>query len=72
VRQGRWKLIESSKGPALNRQVNIETGNLGQVQLYDLTADPGETRNLAATEPTQVAELQQLLDQIRNGSDNDR
>jgi hypothetical protein len=40
--------------------------------LYDLTADPGETRNLAATEPTQVAELQQLLDQLRNGSDNDR
>ena len=56
----------------MNRQVNIETGNLGQVQLYDLTADPGETRNLAAAEPTQVAELQQLLDQLRNGSDNDR
>jgi hypothetical protein len=56
----------------VNRQVNIETGNLGQVQLYDLTADPGETRNLAAAEPTQVAELQQLLDQLRNGSDNDR
>jgi arylsulfatase A-like enzyme len=72
IRKGRWKLIEAARGPAVNRQVNIETGNLGQVQLYDLTADPGETRNLAATEPTQVAELQQLLDQLRNGSDNDR
>lgn len=72
IRKGRWKLIEAARGPAVNRQVNIETGNLGQVQLYDLTADPGETRNLAAAEPTQVAELQQLLDQIRNGSDNDR
>lgn len=72
IRKGRWKLIEAARGPAVNRQVNIETGNLGEVQLYDLTADPGETRNLAATEPTQVAELQQLLDQLRNGSDNDR
>jgi len=72
IRKGRWKLIEAARGPAVNRQVNIETGNLGEVQLYDLTADPGETRNLAATEPTQVADLQQLLDQLRNGSDNDR
>lgn len=72
IRQGRWKMIEPSKGPAVNRQVNIETGNLGQVQLYDLTADPGETRNLAAAEPARVAELQQLLDQIRDGADNDR
>jgi arylsulfatase A-like enzyme len=72
IRKGRWKLIEAARGPAVNRQVNIETGNLGEVQLYDLTADPGETRNLAATEPTQVAELQQLLDQLRNSSDNDR
>ncbi|MFM7830840.1 MAG: arylsulfatase, partial [Planctomycetaceae bacterium] len=72
IRQGRWKMIEPAKGPAVNRQVNIETGNLGRVQLYDLSADPEEARDLAAAEPAKVAELQQLLDQIRDGSDHDR
>lgn len=72
IRQGRWKLIEPAKGPAVNRQVNIETGNLSQVQLYDLAADPGETENLAAAEPARVAELQQLLERVRRGTDHDR
>ena len=43
----------------------IETGNLGQVQLYDLTADPGETRNLAAAEPARVVELHRALKRLR-------
>ncbi len=72
VRQGRWKLIESSKGPALNRQVNIETGNLGKPQLYDLAADPGETQNLADSQPTRVIELQKLLDKVRAESSSGR
>jgi len=31
-------------------------------ELYDLTADPGETRNLARREPERVAELDRLLE----------
>ncbi|MEY3175143.1 MAG: Arylsulfatase [Planctomycetota bacterium] len=65
LRQGHWKFIEPSRGQALNRQVNIETGNNPEPQLYDLQSDPGETRNLAAAESRRLAEMQQLLNQIR-------
>lgn len=65
LRQGKWKLIEANPGPALNRQVNIETGNAAELQLYDLTTDPGETRNLAKVNSARVTEMQQLLKTIR-------
>jgi arylsulfatase A len=35
-------------------------------QLYDLDADPGETRDLAAENPTVVADLKALLDKYKN------
>jgi arylsulfatase A-like enzyme len=34
-------------------------------QLYNLSADPGETNNLAAQHPEVVRDLSELLDQIR-------
>ena len=51
VIKGRWKLIESAKGP----------------ELYDLAADPGERRNLAfgSPLPAKVGELRALLDRRR-------
>lgn len=45
---GRWKLIQ----PADPRET---------AELYDVLADPHETRNLAADLPAEVARLQQLL-----------
>jgi len=65
IRQGSWKLIEPSNGPPVNKQVNIETGNDPSVQLYDLSADPGERTNLAPQKPEHVAELIRLLQTIR-------
>ena len=47
VRAGNWKL-----------QVN---GRQNKVWLYDLAADPTETRNLAAAQPAKRAELERLL-----------
>jgi arylsulfatase A-like enzyme len=46
VRAGKWKLL-SDKGP---------------VELYDLDADLSETMDLAASNPTKVAELQAMYD----------
>ena len=66
VRQGKWKYIESGRGPAINRNVNIETGNSPEIQLYDLEADPGETRNLAGMEPRRATVMGELLQKIRN------
>jgi arylsulfatase A-like enzyme len=53
VRQGAWKLI-----CAADEQASAP------VQLYNLAADLGETRNLAADEPQLVAELEDLLEQF--------
>jgi hypothetical protein len=47
VRTGRWKYIRAEDGPD---------------ELYDLRADPGETRNLRAERPEVAAELGAALD----------
>ena len=43
IRSGDWKLIEFFEGE--------------KIELYDLAADPGETHDLAATDPKRAAEL---------------
>ncbi|MBL9203100.1 MAG: sulfatase [Opitutaceae bacterium] len=47
LRSGRWKLLEWMED--------------GRTQLFDLTADPSEQRDLAAFEPRRVAQLQAEL-----------
>ncbi len=46
IQVGRWRLIVSDRGEA---------------ELYDLTSDPDESRNLAAEQPQRVAALEQRL-----------
>jgi arylsulfatase A-like enzyme len=50
LRSGRWKLVESSTGAHF---------------LYDLEADPGESRDLAAERPEQVGALRAQLESER-------
>ncbi len=66
LRAGDWKFIPSSQGAAVNRNVNIELGNLPQPQLYNLADDPGERANLAEQHPDRVARLRAMLDKIRS------
>jgi arylsulfatase A-like enzyme len=65
LRQGRWKYIAPGKGPRINANTNTELGNDAGPQLYDLAADEGERKNLAAALPEKVRELEALLDGIR-------
>ena len=65
LRREQWKLIEASKGPALHKQVNIESGNAPGVQLYDLRSDPGELNNVAAENQECVVDMAKLLSRIR-------
>ena len=62
---GNWKYIEPSKGPSINKDTNTELGNLPEPQLYNLTDDPGETKNLASAYPDRVKEMKQQLETIR-------
>jgi arylsulfatase A-like enzyme len=65
LRAGKWKYITPSKGPAVNANVAIETGNNAEPQLYDLVTDPGERKNLAAQFPERVREMAAMLNKIR-------
>jgi arylsulfatase A-like enzyme len=67
VRQD-WKLVDNPDrfdpacipGPAGGPPLRFP---IGRSELYDLARDPGETANLAASHPLQVAELSRLIDQ---------
>jgi arylsulfatase A-like enzyme len=72
VRQGRWKLIfphksRSYEGVEPGRDgmpgpyATIETG----LELYDLVADIGETRDVAAGQPEVVAALERVAEEAR-------
>ena len=52
LRQGNWKYIEPNNKQRVSSNTNIELGNDTAPQLYDLSADPGETKNLAAVTRT--------------------
>lgn len=61
-----WKYIEPHPGVLLRIKENIETGNNEKSQLYDLTNDIGETKNIAAQHPDIVKQLAEKLKSIKN------
>lgn len=61
-----WKYIEPSKGVSYNKLTGIETGNLPQPQLYNLSEDIGEKNNLAEKYPGKLKELSDLLQKIKH------
>ena len=70
VRQGDWKLelCAGSGGWGKPGDADAKKQGLPDVQLYDLSADIGETKNVQAEHPDIVARLTKLLEtQISNG-----
>jgi choline-sulfatase len=62
---GGWKLVDNPDrfDPICIPNAPPHHYPIGRSELYDLTKDPGETRNLAAREPARVAELTKLIRQ---------
>ncbi|MBM4088794.1 MAG: arylsulfatase [Planctomycetes bacterium] len=73
IRRGHWKYIDHpgsggnryENNPELKPFMLPETAPGAPGQLYNLEADPGETRNLYFDEPRIVKELKTLLDQSK-------
>ena len=65
ARRGKWKFIPASNGPGKNAPTNTELGNDPSPQLYDLDADPGETRNVADDHPDVLDRLRRDLAEAR-------
>lgn len=64
-RQGDWVMIPPYKGPALNKQVNIELGNAQNYQLYHLQDDLGQQMNLAAENEEKLQQMIADFEAIR-------
>jgi arylsulfatase A-like enzyme len=64
--KGDWKYIEPHEGPALLREVNIESGLSTDPQLYNLKNDIAEKTNLAKENPELVKQLAGELADIKS------
>lgn len=65
LRQGPWKYLEPGRGQQRVVQTNTETGQDPGGQLFNLADDPGERRNLIASQPDRAAQMRAELDRIR-------
>jgi arylsulfatase A-like enzyme len=73
IRRGNWKYLDHpgsggnryDNNPELKPFVVPETAPGAPGQLYNLEADPGETKNLYFDQPEIVKELKTLLDQAK-------
>ena len=63
--QDHWKFITPNGKPAFQEATKTELGNAPEPQLYNLTADPSERNNLAASEPERVEKLRALLEKVK-------
>ncbi len=66
IRQGRWKLAlcADSGGWSDPQPGSKQSKALPKTQLYNLSTDKGETKNLYAEHPAEVTRLTKLLEQI--------
>ena len=55
LRKDNWLMIPPYKGPAVEKQVNIELGNSDNFQLYDLSIDIGQQQNFADKNKDQLS-----------------
>ena len=67
VRKGRWKWIEGVPVDEIAEGARKARKAQFQPQLFDLQADPAETKDVSAEHPEVVAEMKDLLRRYRDG-----
>jgi hypothetical protein len=65
LRKGNWLMIPPYKGPAIEKDVNIELGNSKEFQLYNLKEDIGQQLNQAATNPEKLRDMVNTFQTLR-------
>lgn len=68
VRMGSWVYIPPYPGAAVLEATGIESGCATEPQLYDLSQDIAQIRNVAVEHPERVAAMRERLNEIRAGS----
>ena len=68
IRKGDFKLIEANAGVRVNPNTNTEMGGGEKNQLFRVSEDIGETKDLSGSMPDKVAELSALLGKVKQGS----
>lgn len=68
LRQGKWVYLPPHEGDPIFGGKGIETGNSLEPQLYDLDADIGQRKNLAAVYPEIVTTMHNLLEAIHGNT----
>ena len=65
IREGKWKLVLCSGSGGWSKPPEVAQGEKRpSVQLYDLSADPGERKNLQASHPAIVKRLTAALEKL--------
>ncbi len=67
IRKGEYKLIEANPGVRVAANTKAEIGSGDKAQLYKLSEDLGETKDLSTSMPDKVAELSTLLSKVKQG-----
>lgn len=68
MRRNSWAFIPPHDGHAVNKGTNTEMGNSPEPQLYDLSEDIGQIRNLAGERTDLVEQMSARLEEIRSGT----
>jgi arylsulfatase A-like enzyme len=67
LRRREWVYIPPHQGPAVSAHTNTELGNSPEPQLYDLSMDISQIRNMAPERPDLVEEMSARLREILSG-----
>lgn len=65
LRRGNWVFLPAHDGPRYSGTTGNETGFSHWDQLYDLSIDVSQQRNLATERPDKVEQLRRRLDELR-------